>query len=83
MFDSLQLSYVLKSICEDFNISVLPDLDLPSPALKSYKTSINDFTKSVSENGIKSIQFFSIECLEPEFSTITHDTNFIVRCIVR
>jgi len=82
MFDSLHLTYMLKSICEESEIEVLPDTVELQKNILSFKTNLSEFRNSIQKNEIKSISFFSVE---PLFESISFsmDNDFIVRCVVQ
>lgn len=82
MFDSLHITYLLKTICEDNEVEVLPDtVELPKH-IYSFKTNLNDFRNSLQSGKVKKISFFSIEPLS-ESIQFTMDNDFIIRCIVQ
>lgn len=82
MFDSLHITYLLKTICEENEIEVLPDTVELKNSIRSFKTNLTDFRVSLQKGNIKSISFFTVE---PLFESIAFsmDNDFIVRCIVQ
>lgn len=82
MFDSLHLTFMLKTICEEHNIEVLPDTLEITKDIHSFKTNLIDFRNSVQNNNIKQISFFTVEPLL-ESINFSMNNDFIVRCVVK
>lgn len=79
MFDSLQIMYMLKSMCADADIEVLADTDYPTENVTSFKININDFKNSI--GNISKISFFTVEPLYTK-NGFGIDDDFILRCVV-